>query len=72
MLQFAYGDVSDASEQPNLMVNEEESGIFRREPLLVSFLFYSFVWFVTPFQLERASVSHYLRGSCCGNTLLLG
>jgi len=55
-----------------LMVDEEESGIVRREPFLVSVFFHSFVWFVVPFQLERSSLSHYLRGRWRGNTLLLG
>jgi hypothetical protein len=34
MLQLRYRDVSDASEEPNLMVDEEESGTIRREPLV--------------------------------------
>ena len=44
MLQLRYGDVSNASEEPNLMVDEEESGIVGREPFLVSFLFHSFLF----------------------------
>src|SRR6266480_2572609 len=51
MLQLRYRNVSDAREEPNLMVDEEQSGIVRREPFLVCFLFHSFVWFVAPFQL---------------------
>src|SRR3989442_10991814 len=54
MLQLRYRDVSDASEEPNLMVNEKQSGFVRRQPFLVSFLFHSFAWFVAPFQLERS------------------
>jgi len=45
MLQLRYRDVSDASEEPNLMVDEEESGVVGREPFLVCFLFHSLVWF---------------------------
>src|SRR5882672_1086644 len=31
MFQLRYRDVSDPSEEPNLMVNEKQSGILRRE-----------------------------------------
>src|SRR5207248_1089029 len=41
MLQLRYRNVSDAREEPNLMVDEEQSGIVRREPVLVFFRFHS-------------------------------
>jgi hypothetical protein len=62
MRQLRYRDVSDAREEPNLMVGQEESGIVGREPFLVSLFSIVFLSFVTPFQLERSSLSHYLRG----------
>ena len=57
MLQLRYRDVSNAREESNLMVDEEESRIVGREPFLVRFLFHSLVWFVAPFPLERSC--HY-------------
>src|SRR5216684_1003179 len=41
MLQLRYWNVSDAREEPDLMVDEEQSGIVRREPFLVFFRFHS-------------------------------
>src|SRR5437773_2909876 len=43
MFQLRYRNVSDAREQPNLMVDEEQSGIVRREPFLVFFRFHSLI-----------------------------
>src|SRR5213594_2697301 len=62
MFQLRYRDVSDPSEKPNLMVNEKQSGILRREPLRVSFVFHSFISFAVFLceVAERSSRSHHI------------
>src|ERR1700733_10810033 len=74
MFQFPYRDVSNSSEQSNLMVNEKESGIFRRKPLRISFGFHNFVWFIVLVCCFNAqSYSHHIwQNSHSENTLLLG
>jgi hypothetical protein len=44
MLQLPYRDVSDASEEPNLVVDQQESGIVGREPFLFCILFHNFAF----------------------------
>src|SRR5258708_31437238 len=62
MFQLRYRDVSDPSEEPNLMVNEKQSGILRREPLRISFVFHSFIslLFFLCEVAERSSRSHHI------------
>src|SRR5690349_20201546 len=61
MFQLRHRDVSDAGEEPNLMVNEKKSGVFRREPFLESACFHSFRfcrWFVVvPFGTVNRNLS---------------
>ena len=62
MFQLRYRDVSDPGEEPDLMVNEQQSGIVRREPLRVSFVFHTFILFAVFLceVAERSSRSHHI------------
>jgi len=71
MLQLPYRDVSDASEEPDLMVDQQESGIVGRDPFLVCFLFHNFAFIcraVPTGTIIALTLSARLRS---GNTLLL-